>query len=81
MPRNKRPAFLSFLIPNSWARKLPSLPSNRSPKNTGTVHFMFGGRFGVLQTGSEEGLRRFLADFLQPIKVRQQIGREDSLEN
>ncbi len=43
---------------------------------------MFGGRFGVLQTGSEDGLRRFfLADFLQQIKVRQQIVREDSLEN
>jgi hypothetical protein len=70
-----------FLIPNSWACKLPSFSSNRSPKNAGTVHFMFGGRFGVLQTGSEDGLCRFLADCLQQIKVRQQIGRDDSLEN
>ncbi len=37
---------------------------NRSPKNARTIHFMFGGRFGVSQTGLEDGLRGDSLDFL-----------------
>jgi hypothetical protein len=29
----------------------------------GTIHFMFYGRFGISQTGSEDALRRTLTDF------------------
>jgi hypothetical protein len=45
-------------------RKRP-FPSNRSPKNARTKHFMFEGRFGVSETGSEDGLRSTLADFFK----------------
>jgi hypothetical protein len=55
-------------------------PSNRSPKNAGTIHFMFGGRFGVSLTGADNGLRSiFLADFFIK-KAHQQIGRKDSIQ-
>ncbi len=37
-------------------RKPPSFPSDCSPKNAGTILFVFGGRFGVSQTGSEDAL-------------------------
>jgi hypothetical protein len=33
------------------------------PKNAGTKQFMFGGRFGVSQTGADYGLCRTLVDF------------------
>jgi hypothetical protein len=33
------------------------------PKNAGTVHFMIGRRFGVSQTGADNGLRSTLVDF------------------
>jgi hypothetical protein len=39
----------------------------------------FGERFSVFQTGSEDGLRSTLVDFHQ-IRVRQQIGRQDSTQ-
>jgi hypothetical protein len=56
-------------------------PSDRSPKNAGIIHFMFGGRFGVSLPGSEDGLLRTLTDFyFQQKKVRQQIGRKDSIQ-
>jgi hypothetical protein len=42
-------------------------------KNAGTKHFMFGGRFGVSQTGKVNRLRN-------QIKVRQPIGRTDSMQ-
>jgi hypothetical protein len=58
--------------------KPPSFPPNRSPKNAGTKHFMLGGKFGVIQTGADNGLRSTLADFYQ-IKVRQPVGRKDSI--
>ncbi len=41
---------------------LPTFSTKRSLKNAGTVHFMFGGQFGISQTGSEDGLRSFVAD-------------------
>jgi hypothetical protein len=44
-------------------RKPPSFSSYRSPKNVETIHFMFQGRFGVLQMGLKDGLRSTLADF------------------
>jgi hypothetical protein len=33
-------------------------------KNAGIIHFKFKGRCGVSQNGSEESLRRTVADFL-----------------
>jgi hypothetical protein len=41
---------------------------NCSPKNAGTKHFMFEGRFGVSQTDADNGLRSNLADFFIPKK-------------
>ena len=62
-------------------RKSPSFPSNRSPKNAGTIYFSFGGRFGVSQKSSEKTPSAdFLAEFFHQIKERQQIEREDSLQ-
>jgi hypothetical protein len=40
------------------------------------MHFMFWGRFGVCQAGTEEGL----CSTLQKTKVRQQIGRQLSIQ-
>jgi hypothetical protein len=43
----------------------------------------FGGRFGVPQKGSEDGLcnvQHFAGGLFHQIKVRQQIGREDSIQ-
>jgi hypothetical protein len=57
-----------------WVRMQPSFASNRSPKNAGTMSFLFGGQFYVSKTGSEDGLRSTLVDFFHKIKVRQQIG-------
>ncbi len=48
-----------------------SFSTNRSPKNAGTKHFMFGGRFGASKTGAEYGLHSTLADFFHHIKVCQ----------
>jgi hypothetical protein len=60
-------------------RKLLSFSTNPSPKNSGTIHFMFGGRFGVFQTGVEYGLRSTMeGGIFHQIKVRQRIGRKNS---
>jgi hypothetical protein len=61
-------------------RKSPSFPSNRSPKNAGTIYFNFGGWFGVSQKSSENALRRLFGGFFHQLKERQQIEREDSLQ-
>ncbi len=44
--------------------------TNRSLKNAGTIHFMFGGRFGVSQTGTEA---QNFGGFFHQIKVHQKI--------
>jgi hypothetical protein len=56
MPRNTK-IYLIFLFLGG------QLPPDRSPKNAGTIHFMSGRRFGVSQSGSEDGLRGTLSDF------------------
>ncbi len=43
--------------------KLPSFSTYRSPKNTGTINLMFGGRFGDSQRGEEYGLSSTFPDF------------------
>jgi hypothetical protein len=43
--------------------------TNQSPKNVGTIHFMFGGRFGVSQKGEEYGSRKTSANFFYQVKV------------
>jgi hypothetical protein len=49
--------------PRLGRHKPSSFPPNPTPKNAGTKHFMFGGRFGVSPTGADNGLRSTLADF------------------
>jgi hypothetical protein len=43
------------------------------PKNAGNIHFVFQWRFGVSQTGADNGLRRFF----HQIKVCKRIGRKE----
>jgi hypothetical protein len=38
-------------------------PTNQSLKSAGTIHFMFGGRFGVFPKGSVDVLRNTSADY------------------
>ncbi len=48
----------------------------RPLKNAGTIHFKFGGRFGVSQMGKVDGLYSTLADFSRQIKGRQNVERK-----
>jgi hypothetical protein len=41
---------------------------------------MFGGRFGVSQTGRGRQLAHYFVGFFHQIKVRQQIGRKVSIQ-
>jgi hypothetical protein len=48
-----------------------------SKKCRNYVLYVFGGRFGVSQTGSEDGL---FDGIFQQVKMHKQIGREDSIQ-
>jgi len=66
--------------PRLGRHKPSSFPPNRSPKTAGTKHFMFGGRFGVSQTGAVTGCAALWRIFSSRKELREPIGRKDSIQ-
>jgi hypothetical protein len=50
------------------------------PKNAGTTHLKFGGRFWCLQNERGKWVAQYFSGFFHHIKVRQPIGRKDSIQ-